>query len=251
MDSVDSATAWTFSVEMSGSSCSASGATGPDHYSVFLLFDVPFEENHQITANQENVDLRLSIRPPPRLGGLAAACSLLVDPGRRLCAIFLTSHSSATFHQWLNLFSTRHECFTSDVGLTRTRLVSCILLTSLVTVSGGKLRCAWQLVASASSSARRDRIAAYLRSAADCLRNFPTNFAILGDAKETWTDHASDTPSARCLHRCMTRLNTLQEERQARAPPATGHSRARLPHLCHQPRRSEENVTTSSNFSRG
>ena len=102
-------------------------------------------------------------------------------------------------------------------------------------------------------SARRDRIAAYLGSAADCLRNFPTNFAIsiLGDAEEAWTDHASDTPSARCLHRCMTRLNTLLEERQARAPPATGHSRARLPHLCHQPRRSEEKVTTSSNFSRG
>ena len=31
-----------------------------------------------------------------------------------------------------NLFSTRHECFTSDVGLTRTRLVSWILLTSLI-----------------------------------------------------------------------------------------------------------------------
>ena len=134
-DNVDSATAWTFSVEMSGSSCSASGATGPDHYSVFLLFHVPFEENHQITANPENVDLRLPIRPPPRLGGLAVACSLLVDPGRRLCTIFLTSHSSATRHQWLNLFSTRHECFTSDVGLTRTRLVSCILLTSLVSTS--------------------------------------------------------------------------------------------------------------------
>ena len=101
-------------------------------------------------------------------------------------------------------------------------------------------------------SARRDRIAAYLGSAADCLRNFPTNFAILGDAEEAWTDHASDTPSARCLHRCMTRLNTLLEERQAPPPPpATGQSRARLPHLCHQPRRSEEKVTTSSNFSRG
>ena len=55
LDSVDFATAWTFSVEMSGSSC-ASGATGPDHYSVFLLFHFPFEENHQIkiTANPEN-----------------------------------------------------------------------------------------------------------------------------------------------------------------------------------------------------
>ena len=76
------------------------------------------------------------IRPRPRLGGLAVACSLLADPGRRPCAIFLTSHSSATRHQWLNLFSTRHECFTSDVGLTRTRLVSCILLTSLFNVGG-------------------------------------------------------------------------------------------------------------------
>ena len=84
------------------------------------------------------------IRPrPQRLGGLAVACmdSLLADPGRRPCAIFLTSHSSATRHQWLNLFSTRHECFTSDVGLTRTRLVSCILLTSLITVKGSLLSC--------------------------------------------------------------------------------------------------------------
>ena len=45
---------------------------------------------------------------------------------------FLTSYSSATRHEWLNLFSSRHECFTSDSGLTRTRLVSRVLLTSLV-----------------------------------------------------------------------------------------------------------------------
>ena len=38
----------------------------------------------------------------------------------------------ATRHEWLNLFSSRHECFTSDSGLTRTRLVSCVLLTSLM-----------------------------------------------------------------------------------------------------------------------
>ena len=69
---------------------------------------------------------------------LAVACSLLADPGRRPCAIFLTSHSSATRHQWLNLFSTRHECFTSDVGLTRTRLVSCTLLTSLLLIFTSK-----------------------------------------------------------------------------------------------------------------
>ena len=89
---------------------------------------------------------------------------------------------------------------------------------NLATVSGGKPRCAWQLVASASAVHAATASAAYLGSAADCLRNFPTNFAILGDAEEAWTDHASDTPSARCLHRCMTRLNTLLEERQARAP---------------------------------
>ena len=45
---------------------------------------------------------------------------------------FLTSYSSATRHEWLNLFSSRHECFTSDSGLTRTRLVSCAFLTSLL-----------------------------------------------------------------------------------------------------------------------
>ena len=48
---------------------------------------------------------------------------------------FLTSYvyySSATRHEWLNLFSSRHECFTSDSGLTRTRLVSCVFLTSLL-----------------------------------------------------------------------------------------------------------------------
>ena len=45
---------------------------------------------------------------------------------------FLTSYSSATRHEWLNLFSSRHECFTSDSGLTRIRLVSCVFLTSLL-----------------------------------------------------------------------------------------------------------------------
>ena len=53
LNSVDFATAWTFSIEMSGSSCSASGATGPDHYSVFLLFHFPFEENHQNQNHSE------------------------------------------------------------------------------------------------------------------------------------------------------------------------------------------------------
>ena len=38
---------------------------------------------------------------------------------------------SATCHEWLYLFSTRHECFTSDFDLTRTRLVSRVFLTSL------------------------------------------------------------------------------------------------------------------------
>ena len=51
----------------------------------------------------------------------------------RLANEILTSYSSATRHEWLNLFSSRHEWFTSDSGLTRTRLVSCVLLTSLMT----------------------------------------------------------------------------------------------------------------------
>ena len=62
--------------------------TVPDHYSVFLLFHFPFEQTHQIeiTVNPENeANLR---RPRPQLGGLAVACSLLADPGRRPCAIF-------------------------------------------------------------------------------------------------------------------------------------------------------------------
>ena len=46
------------------------------------------------------------------------------------CRDFLTSHSSGTRHEWLYLFSTHHECFTSGVSLTRARLVSHVLLTS-------------------------------------------------------------------------------------------------------------------------
>ena len=43
---------------------------------------------------------------------------------------FLMSYSSVTRHQWLTLFSSRHECFTSDSGLIGTRLVSCVFFTS-------------------------------------------------------------------------------------------------------------------------
>ena len=58
------------------------------------------------------------------------------DIGMRLAnEILLTSCLSATRHEWLNLFSSRHECFTSDFGLTRTRLVSYVLLTSLILVA--------------------------------------------------------------------------------------------------------------------
>ena len=133
LDSVDFATAWTFSVEMSGSGCSASGeptpTTTPSSCS-FTSLSKTFEETHQIeiTVNPENeanldsADLQLH-----------AVC-LRIREGVH-APFFLTSHSSATRHQWLNLFSTRHECFTSDVGLTRTRLVSCILLTSLFIVT--------------------------------------------------------------------------------------------------------------------
>ena len=64
------------------------------------------------------------------------------------CALptrFLTSYSSATRHEWLNLFSTRHECFTSDIGLTRTRLVSLVFLTSLLvkTVTTQNIKNLW------------------------------------------------------------------------------------------------------------
>ena len=63
---------------------------------------------------------------------------------------FLTSYSSATRHEWLNLFSSRHECFTSDSCLTRTRLVSCVLLTSLLSILKMYYRC--------SISRKADRI---------------------------------------------------------------------------------------------
>ena len=131
LDSVDFATAWTFPVEMSGSSCTRVRQVGnrPRPPLRLLALSLPFRGKSSNRNHSEPRERKqnLCIRPRPRLGGLPVACSLLVDPGRRPCAIFLTSHSSATRHQWLNLFSTRHECFTSDVGLTRTRLVSCIL----------------------------------------------------------------------------------------------------------------------------
>ena len=135
LDSVDFATAWTFSVEMSGSGCSASGEPTPTTTPSSCSFTSPgFRGN---SSNRNHSEPRERSKPyttttSTRRTVLAVACSLLADPGRRPCAIFLMSHSSATRHQWLNLFSTRHECFTSDVGLTRTRLVSCILLTSLL-----------------------------------------------------------------------------------------------------------------------
>ena len=91
-------------------------------------------------------------------------------------------------------------------------------------------------------SARRDRIAAYLGSAADCLRNFPTNFTILGDAEEAWTDHASDTPLSTLPPPVHDTAEHPPGGETSPRPPATGHSRARLPHLCHQPRRSEEKL---------
>ena len=126
-----------FSVEMSGSGCSASGEPTPTTTPSSCSFTSPgFRGN---SSNRNHSEPRERSKPyttttSTRRTVLAVACSLLADPGRRPCAIFLTSHSSATRHQWLNLFSTRHECFTSDVGLTRTRLVSCILLTSLLSV---------------------------------------------------------------------------------------------------------------------
>ena len=134
LDSVDFATAWTFSVEMSGSSCSASGqptpTTTPSSCSFTSLSRKIIKSKSQWTQRTkqnlydhdlDSADLQLH---------LLVVC-LRIREGVH-APFFLTSHSSATRHQWLKLFSTRHECFTSDVGLTRTRLVSCILLTSLL-----------------------------------------------------------------------------------------------------------------------
>ena len=100
--------------------------------SLSLSLSVSLSLSHRkyLTHNIGSASALPIIRPRPRLGGLAVACSLLADPGRRPCAIFfdvtLVCDSSPV---------ARHECFTSDVGLTRTRLVSCILLTSLMAIS--------------------------------------------------------------------------------------------------------------------
>ena len=104
-----------------------------------LALSLPFRGN---SSNRNHSEPRERSKPHVRLSDhnldsadlqLHAVC-LRIREGVH-APFFLTSHSSATRHQWLNLFSTRHECFTSDVGLTRTRLVSCILLTSLFTQS--------------------------------------------------------------------------------------------------------------------
>ena len=67
-------------------------ACDPDHYPVFLLFPLPLRgkssnQDRSEPRERKQISAVLCIRPRPRLGGLAVACSLLVDPGRRPCAI--------------------------------------------------------------------------------------------------------------------------------------------------------------------
>ena len=126
-------TVWTF-LEMSGSSCSASGqptpSPTPSSCSSLPLRGESLNRTqrtktklgcsvHAHDLDLDSADLHACIvRLWIREG--VQACAILTPQQR----IFLTSHSSATHHQWLYLFSSRHECFTSDVSLTHTRLVS-------------------------------------------------------------------------------------------------------------------------------
>ena len=109
--------------------------TDPGPLLRLLALSLPFRGNSsiEITVNPENEASSYDHDLDSADLQLHAVC-LRIREGVH-APFFLTSHSSATRHQWLNLFSTRHECFTSDVGLTRTRLVSCILLTSLMAFS--------------------------------------------------------------------------------------------------------------------
>ena len=97
-----------------------------------LALSLPFRGN---SSNRNHSEPRERSKPYTTTTSTRRTCNCMqfaCGSGKAsMRHFFLTSHSSATRHQWLNLFSTRHECFTSDVGLTRTRLVSCILLTSL------------------------------------------------------------------------------------------------------------------------
>ena len=134
---MDFATAWTFSVEMSGSSCQRESASGqptptttPSSCSFTSLSRKIIKTKSQRTQRERKLGCPYDHDLNSADLQLHVVC-LWIREGVH-APFFLTSHSSATCHQWLNLFSTRHECFTSDVGLTRTRLVSCILLTSLL-----------------------------------------------------------------------------------------------------------------------
>ena len=132
MDSVDFATAWTFFSRNEWQWLFGKWGTDPGPLLRLLALSLPFRGNSsiEITVNPENEASLYDHDLDSADLQLHAVC-LRIREGVH-APFFLTSHSSATRHQWLNLFSTRHECFTSDVGLTRTRLVSCILLTSLI-----------------------------------------------------------------------------------------------------------------------
>ena len=125
-------------MEMSGSSCLARGQP-PRPLLRLLALPLPCEENHQIKINMnpENVNKNRLSYSYAYDHDLDSADFQLHDV---VCLwfregvhapFFLTSQTSATRHQWLSLVSSRRECYTRAVSLTRTRFVSCILLTYL------------------------------------------------------------------------------------------------------------------------
>ena len=163
---------------MNGSSVFGKWATVLFPYSVLLFFPFLFEENHQIeiTVNPENVNktrARLSYAYNHELDSvdLHVACAW-IRQSVQACAIltpqqrnFLTSHSSATHHRWLYLYSSGHKCFTSDVSLTRTRLISRVLLTSLVVPphTAPVSLCAIERLFNFKSAPKRHKICMYVR----------------------------------------------------------------------------------------
>ena len=67
-------------------------------------------------------------------------------------------------------------------------------------------------------SAQRDRFAAYLGSAADCIRHFVSAFPLLHILVDTWMDEHSTLPVSADLVACTQRVADLVEERQPTSP---------------------------------
>ena len=99
-------------------------ATGPDHYSVFLLFHFPFEENHQtkITANPENVN---------------SAVHATTTWTRRTCSCMQFAWGSGKA-------SMRHFCWRH----TRLRLVTSGLTSFLLVTSTSRVTSVWLVLVS-------------------------------------------------------------------------------------------------------